>query len=462
MPERLKLYLVVLALFLSACRIAGVADSAMGEVNATQSQAADVQEVPSEPPFVSGDWYSGDPHIHDFGCGLAFSPGALFEMMGQADLDVGSALVWGQSFEADEGQFTGEDWRGSTDERILHFDLEVSAFPSDLMGHFIPLNLKSIDFPRRLYTLPIAEWARPQGAVTGFAHASEWIEPYAFPEPGMGTPPYELPIDLAFGLVDYVASEDFFSDNGKPLESVAFVWGSLLNAGFRLAIVGASDFPCLEQSVGAVRTWVLVEGGFSYENWVEGIRKGRTVVTQGGDDFLSFTVNEAVIGSQLNLEEGTASVTVDVEGALGSPGLVEILVNGEVVASQMVSSRTEQNFSLEIPLTQSSWIAARAPRVQTRAIYVLVGGQPIRASARDAQFWADYIENLVEQIESGEFLRQDIDPAEYENEMREAIPCYLEARDIFAQRAAEARSRTVVLGTPQALFASKDCDTLLY
>ncbi|MBI3962955.1 MAG: DUF5060 domain-containing protein [Deinococcus sp.] len=158
-------------------------------------------------PISGGGWWSGDTHFHSNGCGGNRTPDQMLALMGEADLNVGSALVWGDGYNTDVTYFTGADWPSSTSNRILHYDLEVSAFPSDLMGHFIPLNLRSIDFPRRLYTLPIAQWAKAQGAVTGFAHATAWPAPYTFLHPGIGTVPYELPIDLALGQIDFLETE---------------------------------------------------------------------------------------------------------------------------------------------------------------------------------------------------------------------------------------------------------------
>ena len=47
-------------------------------------------------------------------------------------------------------------------------------------------------------------------------------------------------------------------------------------------------------------------------------------------------------------------------------------------------------------IDESSWIAARSPRAKTGATYILVGGWPIKASERNAQFYVEWIDELIE------------------------------------------------------------------
>ena len=116
---------------------------------------------------------------------------------------------------------------------------------------------------------------------------------------------------------------------------------------------------------------------------------------------------------------------------------------GEVVATQNVAAGPRQRFSRTISIEASSWIAARTLMVQTGAIYLLVGGRPIRASERDAQYYVDYIDHLIAQIDERVFLSHlsgDISQEEYWRDVEEAKPRYRQAQAIFAQRVAEARA----------------------
>ena len=60
----------------------------------------------------------------------------------------------------------------------MHYDLEVSGFPSSHAGHIVLLNLKQQDYPGTktiedwpTWDLPIFRWAKSQGAIVGFAHS---------------------------------------------------------------------------------------------------------------------------------------------------------------------------------------------------------------------------------------------------------------------------------------------------
>ena len=67
-------------------------------------------------------------------------------MLDVNDLNVGSVLVWGQSYHQDRTSFTGEDHPLSLPDHILHYDLEVSQFAADHTGHLNILGLSDIDF----------------------------------------------------------------------------------------------------------------------------------------------------------------------------------------------------------------------------------------------------------------------------------------------------------------------------
>jgi len=67
---------------------------------------------------------------------------------------------------------------------------------------------------------------------------------------------------------------------------------------------------------------------------------------------------------------------------------VEIVVNGEVVATQnLLADGHVESMSFPIEITQSSWVAVRIlPSVHTNPVFVQVGDKPIRASRRSAEW----------------------------------------------------------------------------
>lgn len=80
----------------------------------------------------------------------------------------------------------------------------------------------------------------------------------------------------------------------------------------------------------------------------------------------------------------------------GPNRLVELVVNGQVVASQEVPADDkihDVNFSTNID--RSSWVALRQfPQLHTNPVNVIVGRKPIRASRKSAQWCIGTIEQL--------------------------------------------------------------------
>ena len=94
-------------------------------------------------------------------------------------LHVASVLTWGPSYYFQKQFFTGDDHPLSKPgKRLMHYDLEISGFPSSHAGHLVLLGLKDQDYPKThriedwpSWDLPILRWAKSQGAVVGFAHS---------------------------------------------------------------------------------------------------------------------------------------------------------------------------------------------------------------------------------------------------------------------------------------------------
>ena len=134
-------------------------------------------------------WYSGDHHVHAAGCSHYQSPtqgvrpeDMMRQVMGEK-LNVGCVLTWGPCYYYQKRFFTGKDDPHSKKDELLHYDLEVSGFPSSHAGHLVLLGLTEQDYPgtKRIedwptWDLPILRWAKHQNAVTGFAHSGLGLE----------------------------------------------------------------------------------------------------------------------------------------------------------------------------------------------------------------------------------------------------------------------------------------------
>jgi hypothetical protein len=199
------------------------------------------------------------------------------------------------------------------------------------------------------------------------------------------------------------------------------MWYQTLNVGFRTRISGETDFPCIYgERVGLGRSYVKLPGKLDYEEWCLGIREGRNYVSDGRSHLLEFKANDRLMGeqgSELALSgPGTVKVQLKVSARLdeqpdetirsrrysekpywdlersrignGREVPVEIIVNGYAVAKKTITADGKMtDLSFDVPITKSSWIAARVlPSSHTNPIFVTVGGKPIRASKRSAEW----------------------------------------------------------------------------
>jgi hypothetical protein len=423
-------------------------------------------------------WYSGDHHIHSAGCSHYQNPaeGVLPQDMwpqiaGEA-LNVASVLTWGPSYYFQKQFFSGEDHPLSQPgQRLMHYDLEVSGFPSSHAGHLVLLGLKDQDYPgtKRLedwptWTLPILQWAKAQGAVVGFAHSGWGLEVRS-----RTLPNYEMPAFDGIGANEFIVdvthpnTVDFISAGDTPHIWELNIWYHTLNAGFRTRISGETDFPCItDDRVGLARSYAKVQGALTYRKWIDAVRAGRNYVSDGKSHLMDFAVNGVEGGtreSEIQLDRaGRVKVTVtaaanldptpndlirnaaydvnpfwDLERArigIRREVPVEIIVNGSVAATQpLVADGTVRDLTFDVPLERSGWIAARIlPSAHTNPVFALVGGRPIRAS-RDSLQWCLTAVNQCWSQKSPKIRASEIDAA------RQA---YDHARQVYQQRLTEA------------------------
>ncbi len=64
-----------------------------------------------------------------------------------------------------------------------------------------------------------------------------------------------------------------------------------LNVGFRTKIAGETDFPCIDDArVGEARSYVKSDGPLSYETWIEGLKAGRSYVSEGRAHLMDYKI----------------------------------------------------------------------------------------------------------------------------------------------------------------------------
>jgi hypothetical protein len=392
-------------------------------------------------------WYSGDHHVHAAGCSHYQNPSegvppeTMMRQIEGEKLKVGCVLTWGPCYYYQKRFFSGKDDPHSKAGELMHYDLEVSGFPSSHAGHLVLLGLTEQDYPgtKRIedwptWDLPILRWGKRQGAVVGFAHSGWGLEVQT-----NRLPNYELPGFDGIGANEYIVdvtypgAVDFISTMDTPYPWELNIWYHALNVGFRTRISGETDFPCITDArVGQGRVYGKVEGPLSYKSWLNAVREGRSYVSDGRSHLMDFSVNGREAGSRSpGGAQGTGSdVTSEID--LAAPATVrvtlkaaayldpvphtdmqnlsydqkpyweierartgstrevpvELVVNGEAVAGkQILANGVVRDISFEAPIKRSSWVAARIlPSSHTNPVFVIVGGKPIRASRRSAEW----------------------------------------------------------------------------
>ena len=379
-------------------------------------------------------WYSGDHHIHAAGCSHYEAPtigvmpkDMIRHILGEA-LNVGDVLTWGPGYYFQKQFFEGHVNKLSTSDNLMRYDVEVSGFPSSFNGHLVLLGLADQDYPgtKKLedwptWDLPVLRWAKSQGAVVGFAHSGWGLQVKTNELPNYEMPPFdgiganEYIVDVTHGAVDFISAVD------TPYVWELNVWYHTLNSGFRTRLSGETDFPCIyAERVGMGRSYVQLGKTLDYDAWLKGLRDGRAYVSDGRSHLMDFRVNDLLVGTQgseLKLGQPqkvrvTAKVAAllksqpndaarekpydqtpywDIERARvkGTREVpLEVVVNGHAVATRNVTADgTVQNVSFDISIGRSSWVALRIlPSSHTNPVFVMVGGRPVRASRRSAEW----------------------------------------------------------------------------
>ena len=392
-------------------------------------------------------WYSGDHHVHAAGCAHYESPtegvqpvDMMRHILGE-DLNVGCVLSWGPCWYHQKQYFDGKVHRLSTPRNLMRYDVEVSGFPSSHAGHLCLLRLTEDDYPgtSRIeewpsWDLPVLQWGKQQGGVVGFSHSGHGLN-----VKDMSFPSYEMPPFNGIGANEYIVDVvhdacDFISAVDTCVVWELSIWYHTLNCGYTCRISGETDFPCIYgERIGLGRAYVKLNKPeeLNYDDWVAGIRDGRSYCSDGLSHLFDFKVNGLGVGepgeggrpSALAVKSGEPlAVSVNVAALLDEKprddirraGLdqkpywhverarigdtrnvpVELVVNGKAVERKEVpADGSVQDVKFEFKPERSSWVAVRIfPTSHTNPVFVEVDGKPIRASKRSAQWCLDAVD----------------------------------------------------------------------
>ncbi|NOX99194.1 MAG: CehA/McbA family metallohydrolase [Verrucomicrobia bacterium] len=342
------------------------------------------------------------------------------------------------------------------------------------------------------WTVPVLRWCKEQGGVTGYPHSSLRINPETSAKETMlaldknkdgllskkevegdvlpaafekidsdksqalserellfttnevldQLPNLAIPAMMGGGALEIFVSTtegvcDFISAMDTDRIGEWNTWYHLMNSGFSMKVSGETDYPCMSsRRVGKGRVYVQLGElkELKFEDWIRGVEKGQSYVSDGYAHALKFSVNGEMPG-RIDVELGEAG-TVQVEATVsfaselpkavaygqitpaagrrivgdtvnlhaertletvkGGKRLVEIVVNGKAVASQYVPADGKaHDLKFDVKVGRSSWVALRHfPQLHTNPVNVIVAGKPIRASRDSALYCAEAVKRL--------------------------------------------------------------------
>jgi hypothetical protein len=354
--------------------------------------------------------YSGENHIHaNYGYGEWYNTPEtmLLQCEGEA-LNVCNFMVANSD---GDGVFDRRFFRGRPDplskpRTVLYWNQE---YRSTIWGHMTLVNLRQVVEPvftgfadtTNPFDTPTnadsADRTHRQGGLVNYTHAAyDAADPYRGPYTAKG-----LPVDVALGKVDTV-------DLNMTYAGTVPLWYRLLNCGFRLPASAGTD--CFLNRVvsrlpGSDRVYVHIDGDFTYARWIDGLRAGRSFVTNG--PFVDLIAGGQRPGESVRLAgPGKIEVLTKVQWHLPLRR-AEVVQDGKVVAAKEFAAEGPWglDWGQEVPVERSGWLAVRTSGpahadnpggeayAHSSPVYVEIAGRP-PAARPDAQFFVAWINRL--------------------------------------------------------------------
>jgi hypothetical protein len=237
------------------------------------------------------------------------------------------------------------------------------------------------------------------------------------------------------------------------------VWYNILNTGFRMAPVAGTDYPCTDAYPGRDRFYTQITGPVGYRGWLEGVRKGRTFVTNG--PLLDLSVGDQGMGGELMLAKpGTVRVVARVrfDPARDDVRELALIENGRVVHSvTRKEGAAEIRLTIAHPIREAAWLAVRATGnkvgeirpgrslAHSAAVYVTLKNAPSlaehpRAKALAGAWLARLLELKARTNSQGDHVsmanwQDDVAPADLKKSRAELFEVIAAAQKHFAEQA---------------------------
>jgi hypothetical protein len=346
-------------------------------------------------------WWAGDLHIHR-------PLGQVELLMSAEDLHVAPIITWwneknewaGRTLPTDplvrfDGNrfyhvMAGEDERGGG--ALLYFN---AAAP-------LPITGSSVEYPPAVKFL---DQARQKESIHIDIEKPFW---------------WDVPVWLATGRIDtiglannHMCRSEMHEDEawGRPRDKARLrpplgngywtqeLYYHVLNCGLRIAPSAGSASGVLNNPVGYNRVYVHVDGEFSYAKWWEGLRAGRSFVTNG--PLLRVQVNDKLPGAIFkSADTKPLELNARIELTSRDPiHAIEVIRNGRIDQVITPSASEENKVAAQLKFAESGWFLVRVLAenaktfrfASTAPYFVEIGPNPRRISRASVQFFLDWL-----------------------------------------------------------------------
>jgi hypothetical protein len=345
-------------------------------------------------------WWSGELHVHR---PLADVP----LLMDAEDLHVAPVITWWNNKDLWEGKEIPADLVKGGRDRLYHVMAGEDEREGGALMYFgLPRPL-AIRGATREHPSPVQfllEAKKTPGVHVDIEKPFWW----------------DVPVWLATGKIDtmgmavnHMARSSMYESEawGKPRPVdrlppprgngywVQELYYHALNAGLRIAPSAGSASGVLANPVGYNRAYVHLDGELTYEKWFDGLRAGRSFITNG--PLLRVKANGQLPGHVFTSD---GPLAIELDAKLDGRDPVEFL---EIVRDGKVERKVPVKEGLgRLEFKESGWFLVRciAPNgktfrfASTAPFYVEIGASKCRISKASARFFLDWVDERIARV----------------------------------------------------------------
>jgi hypothetical protein len=191
------------------------------------------------------------------------------------------------------------------------------------------------------------------------------------------------------------------------------IYYHILNCGIRISPSAGSASGVLPNPVGYNRVYVHLPGAPTYEAWWQGLRDGRSFVTNG--PMLVVSANGELPGAVFRSPGGgpvDVEITVDVFSADPIPG-IQVIKNGRIERVTSFDEWRRSGSLGQLRFVKSGWFLVRAiadhPKTfrfaSSAPYYVEVGKEAKPVSKQSAQFFVNWVNERIGRVKHDDAVK---------------------------------------------------------